>query len=196
MRARMALRYSDIQLELREVALSHKPPELLAISPKATVPVLVLPGATVLDESLDIMRWALTHSDPQNWLQVEQASAMDSLINENDETFKLHLDHYKYAERFPEHTALHYRQQAEVFLTVLESRLQNNSCLFGSTTSIADIALLPFIRQFAHVDIRWFDSAPYPHLRHWLNHWLNSDLFLSIMQKHPRWEVHQPPVIF
>jgi len=206
MRARMAIRYSNIRVELREVALSNKPTALLQASPKATVPVLVCPDGLVLDESLDIMRWALKHNDPQNWLQISHDNAVSnesttditrdivSLITENDNHFKIHLDHYKYADRFPEHSPLHYRQQAEVFLESLERRLCTHSFLMNETASLADIALFPFVRQFAHVDLNWFDSAPYPKLRNWLNSWLTSTLFLSIMHKHPCWEKHQSTI--
>jgi len=196
MRARMAIRYSQIQVELREVTLNNKPTELILASPKATVPVLICPDGTILDESIDIMHWALQHSDPQNWLPNEHLSSISSLIKINDEQFKLHLDHYKYADRYPAQSPLHYRQQGEVFLQSLELRLQSHAYLIAQTLSLADIALMPFIRQFAHVDINWFNAAPYPQLRHWLNSGLNSDLFLSSMHKYPRWQPHQPPVIF
>jgi len=192
MRARMAIRCSEIQIELREVVLNNKPPELLQASPKATVPVLVKPNGEVLEQSLDIMYWALNHNDPQNWLHPNatpnSASDLASLIHENDSHFKTHLDHYKYADRFPAHSPLHYRQQGEQFLAQLENRLQNQDFLCGPSASLADIALLPFIRQFAHVDIDWFNSAPYPKLINWLNNGLASDLFHAIMHKYPAWK--------
>ena len=207
MRARMAIRYSNIQVELREVALSNKPTALLQVSPKATVPVLVCPDGTVLDESLDIMHWALKLNDPQNWRHINPANAatnditssitsdtssdIASLISENDNHFKIHLDHYKYADRFPEHSPLYYRQQAEVFLASLERRLNTHSFLLNESASLADTALFPFVRQFAHVDLNWFDSAPYPKLRNWLSNWQTSEIFLSIMHKHPGWDKHQ-----
>jgi len=196
MRARMAIRYSNIQVELREVALKNKPPALLQVSAKATVPVLVCQDGTVLDESLDIMHWALMQNDPQNWLQIDHTSDITSLIRDNDQHFKTHLDHYKYADRYPEHSPLYYRQQAEPFMTALEQRLCNQPFLISESASLADIALLPFVRQFAHVDLNWFESAPYPKLRSWLNDWLSSDLFLSIMHKYPCWEEHQPAITF
>jgi len=196
MRARMALRYSNIQIELREISLKNKPSALLQASAKATVPVLVCSDGTVLDESLDIMRWALKHNDPQNWLKIDHANAslITSLISENDQQFKTHLDHYKYADRFPEHSPLYYRQQAEPFISSLERRLCSQPFLISESASLADIALFPFIRQFAHVDINWFESAPYPKLRSWLSNWQTSELFLSIMHKYPCWEKHQPAI--
>ncbi len=192
----MAIRYSATQVELREIALNNKPPELLQASPKATVPVLLTPGGLVIDESLDIMRWALTQHDPQNWLQLDSSTTIESLIHTNDQYFKAHLDHYKYADRYPEHSPLYYRQQGETFLSSLELCLRDHTFLTGSCASLADIALFPFIRQFAYVDIEWFNSAPYPCLRSWLDKWLNSDLFIAIMHKQPAWQKHQPPVIF
>lgn len=199
MRARLAIRYSNIKLELREVDLKNKPPALLQISAKATVPVLVTTQNSVIDESLDIMQWALAQSDPRNWLQSSHKVEIDSLIKQNDSEFKTHLDHYKYADRFPGQSISFYRQQGEHFLQQLEQRLIRQPFLINNTASIADVALFPFIRQFAHVDIQWFESSPYPKLRQWLNNWLESELFLSIMQKHPYWSSdlaeQQTPVI-
>lgn len=200
MRARMAIHCSQIKVELREILLKDKPAALLAASAKATVPVLVLTDGVVIDESLDIMYWALNINDPQHWLSFPQEQ-IESLIRENDIIFKIHLDHYKYAERFPEHTSLHYRQQGEVFLQQLETRLHKHSFLLGDTVSLADIALFPFIRQFAYVDINWFDNSSYTELIKWLHNWLNHTLFLNVMSKYPQWDEQllpkdSPPVIF
>lgn len=186
MRARMALRYCGIEIEIREITLKAKPAHMLAVSPKGTVPVLVLPDGSVIDESLDIMRWALTQRDSEHWLQDEAASLR--LIAENDGEFKQALDRYKYAVRFPEQPAEAYRQEGERFLTKLEGRLQLHDYLLGISPRLADIAIFPFVRQFAGVDPNWFESAPYPALRRWLQRWIASPLFDAIMQKHPTWE--------
>lgn len=185
MRARMALRYSGIETELREIALKQKPAHMLALSPKATVPVLVLEEGAVIDESLDIMRWALARHDPQGWLQDEALST--ALIAENDGSFKQTLDRYKYAVRFPEQPAAVYRAAGERFLVALESRLQLTRYLLGDQPRLADIAIFPFVRQFAGVDPVWWEAAAYPALRAWLAGWAGSQLFESVMQKHEVW---------
>jgi glutathione S-transferase len=179
MRARMALRYAGIDVEIREISLKEKPPELLAASPKATVPVLILSDGSVIDESLDIMRWALKQHDPDNWL-IKDSTA---LIEENDSSFKRALDRYKYAVRFPEHPQESYRAEGELFLAKLEQRLQQHAYLFGDAPCMADIAIFPFIRQFAGVNSVWFEIAPYPCLRAWLNRLVTGELFLRVMEK-------------
>lgn len=196
MRARMAIRYSGIPLELREVALKHKPAAMIAASPKATVPVLLLNDGRVIDESIDIMHWALEQNDPDNWLANDYRQQTESIIRTNDNVFKIHLDHYKYFERFPEHPQPVYRQKGEAFLQQLEDRLQNNRYLCSNQVSIADIAIFPFIRQFAYVDIDWFKQSGYTHLIAWLDNWLNSELFNSIMQKYPIWNEQSVDIIF
>ena len=186
MRARMALVASGAVVELREVLLKAKPPELVAASPKATVPVLVLSDGRVVEESLDVMQWALVQSDPLGWLE---GNALDSdWISECDSDFKHWLDRYKYAERYPEHTADQYRNNAEVFIQKLEDRLSVSDWMGGEAAHAVDVALFPFIRQFAGVDPSWWQSAPYPSVRRWLENWLNSALFSAIMAKYPRWE--------
>jgi len=191
-RTRMAIAYSGIPVELREVVLKDKPAELLQASPKATVPVLILPNGTVLDESRDIMHWALNQHDPNRWLKYPN----NALIHTNDESFKSSLDCYKYAERFPEQDQKYYRSQAEVFLQTLESRLEQQAFLTDDDISITDIAIFPFIRQFAHVDLTWFEAAPYPQLQRWLQYHLQSKLFLSVMQKYPAWQPSHKITIF
>ncbi|VAW66858.1 Glutathione S-transferase domain protein [hydrothermal vent metagenome] len=199
-RARLAIRYSQLQVELREIELKNKPAELLQASAKATVPVLILNEQTVIDESLDIMHWSLHQYDPENWLQTSHNKKINFLIQHNDAQFKIDLDHYKYADRFPLHAPHYYRQQGERFLIQLEKRLNQHQFLINHCVSIADIALFPFIRQFAYVDIKWFETSPYPKLRSWLSYWLESELFLSIMKKHPVWQSstkNKPhPIIF
>jgi len=195
----MALRYSDIRVELREVALGNKPAAMLQASPKGTVPVLVDTDGAVIDESLDIIYWSLKQNDPHHWLQNPHQTKINTLIQQNDGQFKIDLDHYKYSDRFPENSQCFYRQQGERFLIQLEQRLSHQSFLISNTVSLADVALLPFIRQFALVDIQWFESSPYPALRRWLTHWLESELFLSVMLKQAFWpenhQQHAAPVI-
>jgi len=195
MRARMALRSSAIELQLREVVLKNKPVAMLEASSKATVPVLVLNDGTVIDESLEIMLWSLRQNDPLNLLSAND-SETQSLIRTNDNIFKIHLDHYKYSERFPEHTKLHYRQKGEEFLNQLNQKLKQQAFLLNNKPTLADIAIFPFIRQFAHVDIKWFENSHYSSLSNWLNYWLDNELFLGVMSKYPQWEEGQEPVIF
>ncbi|WP_095155684.1 glutathione S-transferase [Pseudomonas sp. Irchel 3E13] len=183
MRARLALRYAGVAVRVEEVSLKAKPAEMLALSPKGTVPVLSVDGR-VLEESLDIMRWALAQNDPQDWLLKDGPSAaIEQLIVRNDSEFKVHLNHYKYAERYPEQSREHYRRQAEVILADLEQRLSERAYLLASHPSLADAALLPFIRQFAGVEPQWFAEAPYPRLRAWLQGWLESELFKAVMAR-------------
>ncbi|PTT29555.1 glutathione S-transferase [Pseudomonas sp. HMWF021] len=181
MRARMALRYSGVPVEIVEVSLKAKPAEMLAISPKGTVPVLDADGR-VIDESLEIMRWALAQNDPDNWL-LGGDSRIAELIEANDQVFKVHLNRYKYAERYPEQPMEVYRAEGAVFLQSLNELLTGRDYLLTEHPSLADIALLPFVRQFAHVDREWFAQTPYVQLQAWLQRFLESDLFTSIMKK-------------
>lgn len=199
MRARMAIAVSAVVVELREVDLRSKPVEMLAASPKATVPVLVLEDKTVIDESLGIMHWALNQNDPEHWLDSfsdEQQNRMADLIEENDTHFKQQLDHYKYADRFPAQSQEYYRSQGEDFLKKLNKRLQHTACLFGDRLSLADIAIFPFIRQFAHVDKKWFESTEYSHLQQWLAVLLESETFSVAMQKFDIWRPNGQVVLF
>ena len=193
MRARMALRYAGIDAEIREIELRNKPLHMIQLSPKATVPVLLLESGEVLEESLDIMRWALQQRDADGWRlpgDREKRDAMEALILVNDREFKQALDRYKYPERYPDFPIEHYRQQGEVFLHMLEDHLLVSACLFGDALSMADIAIFPFIRQFAGVDSAWFNDAPYPRLRGWLEARVQSTLFTDVMQKNPVWIAH------
>lgn len=196
MRARMALHYSDCRVQLREVALKNKPDALLTISSKGTVPVLLCDDGQVIDESLDIMHWALQQADPDHWSQAQYQTEVANLIEINDTVFKNHLDHYKYADRHPEFSQLEYRQQGEIFLQQLEQRLQKQAYLISEQISLGDVAIFPFIRQFAHVDIGWFEQAPYPRLRAWLYQWMESTLFQSVMQKYTPWRAGDTPLTF
>ena len=184
MRARLAITYAGIEVEHREILLKAKPQAMLNVSPKGTVPVLVLEGGQVIDESLDIMLWALQQHDPKDWLS-HQAQAL-TLIDINDNTFKPWLDKYKYAERFPEHSKAYYRKQGETFLQTLETLLAQHTFLHASQPSLADYAIFPFIRQFAFVDKTWFEQT-YPKLQAWLSQHLQSSLFEKIMAKQPLW---------
>jgi len=178
MRARMALRYSGVAVQIHEVSLKAKPAEMLAASPKGTVPVLVLQDR-VIDESLDIMRWALACNDPEGWL----AADGEDLIIVNDGVFKQALNRYKYADRYPEQPMAYYRDQGCEFLQILESRLAAAPWLGGEQRGLADIAIAPFIRQFRGVDPDWFGQAPYPRVRAWIETIIESDLFTSIMAR-------------
>lgn len=184
MRARMALYCSGIEVEIREISLKEKPRHMLAVSPKGTVPVLVLNDGRVIDQSLDIMLWALKQRDVDDWLNVNMPQAI-ALIEVNDGMFKQSLDRYKYAIRFPEHPAQYYRSEGEQFLQQLESQLARQKFLMCDRPSFADIAIFPFIRQFAAVDETWFQTSAYSQLKNWLQYWLNSDLFAQIMVKYP-----------
>lgn len=184
MRARLALAYTGIEIEHREIELKKKPQAMLNASPKGTVPVLVLEDGEVIAQSLDIMLWALQINDSKHWLKSNQPSA---LIVENDSSFKQALDYYKYAVRFPEKPIEHYRKQGELFLSKLEQALAQHDYLQGNQPCIEDYAIFPFIRQFAFVDKAWFDQAPYPKLQSWLNKHLQSPLFSTIMSKHAVW---------
>lgn len=199
MRARLAITISGIQVELREVVLRNKPAALLQASPKGTVPVLITAENHIIEESLDIMHWALKQSDPDNWLldsKHEAYRTSQSLITNNDGDFKYWLDRYKYADRFPEHSEQYYRQQAEKTLVLLEQQLQLNGCLISARLTLADMAILPFIRQFAAVNSDWFQSAPYPLVRNWLTDFCHSALFQAVMLKYPAWQSSDPITLF
>ena len=186
-RARMAIAESGICVELREVVLRNKPPAMLKISPKGTVPVLQLQNGSVIDESLDIMVWALKQKNKNNWMQPDLASEIFALIDFNDGEFKYFLDRYKYADRYPEQTQMFYRKKGEIFLAVLEKKLNRHPFLFGDQFSLADAAIFPFIRQFANVDPGWFECSEYRALGNWLKQHLESPLFLSVMKKYDPW---------
>jgi len=186
MRARMALQKSGTKLELREIELRDKPAHMLEISPKGTVPVLQISDDKVLDESLDIMRWALCQKDPDNWLMETDESR--ELIARNDGAFKEALDRYKYPDRFPD-DCLDARDNGLVFLQTLNARLETSPQLVGSNITITDIAIFPFIRQFMGVDRGWSDKLPLPALHKWLLDHIQSPLFKTIMVKYKPWLV-------
>lgn len=197
-RARMAIRYAQIRVELREIQLKNKPREMLDCSPKGTVPVLVLENGQVIDESMDIIHWALSIQDPDNWALTQsdkERQLANQLIQQNDTDFKLWLDHYKYADRHPEKPAYYYRTEGEIYLKRLNELLSQHLYLVGNQISYADIAILPFIRQFAFVDINWFEQSPYPALQKWLNNLLHTDLFTKVMLKYKPWNREQKVIL-
>lgn len=188
-RARLAIMVSGVTVEAREVELRNKPQAMLDISAKGTVPVLQLADGSVIDESLDIMRWALGFSDPQHWLNTDREWLAEaaSLINENDGSFKQLLDRYKYPARSQSTTsgldAVHYRDEAGVFLRRLGSRLATQPFLMGASMSLPDAAIFPFVRQFAQVDKAWFDRAHKGPLAQWLHALVGSPMFIAVMRK-------------
>jgi glutathione S-transferase len=196
MRARMAIAIAGVIVELREIELRDKPETMLVVSPKGTVPVLQLENGTVIDQSLDIMFWALRQNDSEHWLKSSWLQNAEQLIRRNDEEFKYYLDRYKYADRYPAYTQIYYRQQGELFLTDLETRLNHNQFLCGNHFAMADAAIVPFIRQFAAVDSDWFENSPYSAVKQWLNSFLTSKLFEIVMTKYHPWKPCNRPLIF
>ena len=236
MRARLAIYKSKQIVELRDVVLNNKPAEMLAASPKATVPILVLSSSKttyseeeegeasnessskVIDESVDIMLWALGESDPNNLLRAEtlnsagllssaglinseadpstQLTEILSLINRFDQEFKLCLEAYKCAKRYHEPNLLACRQACEVYIQDLEQRLNSHEYLIDENESMADIALLPFIRQFARIERQWYLQSPYPQVKRWLKQYLQSVMFTKVMAKFPLWSLDQKVIEF
>ncbi len=195
-RARMALKYASITCELREIALRNKPKEMISISKKGTVPVLQLINGEVIDESLDIMLWALQRADPDNWLNIEHQDAM-LLIEKNDNQFTQYLDRYKYFQRYPGKPQIYYRERAEKFVVLLETNLKehNGIGLVSNHISLADVAIFPFIKQFAHVDWEWFCNSQYENLISWLFKFEKSELFLLVMKKYKLWQENNDVVL-
>lgn len=189
MRARLAIASSEQVCELREVVLRNKPQAMLKASPKGTVPVLQLPDGTVVDESLDIMLWALERHDPQRWLTPPTGTPaqMMALISHNDNDFKGHLDRYKYPQRFELISGIDNRDAGAQWLYALDDRLQSHPYLFGDRPCLADMAIAPFVRQYAHTDRDWFWGQNWPALIGWLDNFLNSALFAAIMHKYAPW---------
>jgi glutathione S-transferase len=183
----MALAYSGIAVEIREISLREKPASLLAISPKGTVPVLQSDDL-VIEQSYDIMKWALEQSDPDHWLTAETESVIDEWVEKNDGPFKKLLDQYKYPDRYPDISIEETLNQAtSLFLGPTNEQLKKSAYLLGPKISLADIAIFPFVRQFAMVDPEWIDESGLNSLKQWLNEYLESPLFLSVMKKYPTW---------
>lgn len=195
----MAIYYSGVNVELREILLKDKPKQMLEASPKGTVPVLELTGGKVIEESRDVIFWALSQNDPDNWYQAlagDRQGEIEFLINRNDMDFKPWLDKYKYAVGYPEHSQEYYRTSAEVYLADLDARLSASKYLMGDQLTVADIAIFPFIRQFAFVDKAWFDQTKYTALRLWLEALLDSKLFNAVMTKYQPWREGDRVIIF
>lgn len=188
----MAVAVSGVEVELREVVLRDKPPEMLAASPKGTVPVLQLQDGTVIDESLDIMRWALGKNDPERWLE----HVDDDLIAANDGPFKHALDRYKYPHRYGLPDGLAHREAGLVHLSALDGLLSDKPFLGGNSSAFTDIATFPFVRQFAATDQSWFDAQPLPALQIWLKTLLASALFDRIMVRYSQWTAANPMTRF
>ncbi|HAT1720788.1 TPA: glutathione S-transferase [Legionella pneumophila] len=188
-RARMALKYAGIGVGIREVKLSNKPIELIMASEKATVPVLVTDSGKVIDESLDIMLWALEQSDPDNWLKPDSQQQIFNLIQQNDFEFKPILDSYKYPQTSEVGDPLFYRKQALIFLDELNTKLLNSQYLLSDKPCLADIAIFPFIRQFCMVDKDWFMQSKFKRLIFWLEFFLESPIFITVMKKYSPWKV-------
>ena len=198
MRARSAIAISSQACELREVVLRNKPAALLQVSAKGTVPVLVVRDGLVIEQSLDIMLWALQQNDPAHWLDptLQDIHAMLALIAECDGQFKHHLDRYKYPQRYGNENGDEHRAQAGQWINTLEARLCDAPYLFGAHAALADMAIAPFVRQFAHTDLDWFQAQRWPKVQGWLQAWCDSDLFDCIMTKYAPWEPGAPAVRF
>lgn len=192
MRARLALVSAGIETELREIVLRDKAPEFLESSPKGTVPVVVA-GDTIIEESLDIMHWALNRVDPEGWLDFPDDG--NALIEECDGPFKTALDRYKYQNRHDSDPELE-RENGAVFLRKLDAMLSAVPYLYGDTPRLPDMAIVTFVRQFANTDRIWFDAQDWPHLRDWLDRFTESERFARIMQKYPKWQAGDPVTVF
>ena len=199
MRARIAIFKAKQPVLLRDIVLSDKPNEMIVVSPKATVPVLVVNPDVVIDESLDIMLWALKNTDPQDLLHQEDDAnllSMLALIELFDTKFKACLNKYKCAKRYRENNVEQCRQDCQYYINLLEERLTQHTFLFSDKESLADIALLPLIRQFAKVERQWFLNAGYPNLQKWLSCYLQSPMFTKVMSKYDLWLTHKEDVLF
>ena len=196
MRARMAIHISDQRCELREVLLRDKPPSMLQYSAKGTVPVLILQDGKVIDESLDVIDWALNLNDPDDWQRSKDKEKTKELIKINDGEFKYHLDRYKYSKRYDNEDPEFHRKKCLEFIESINNELNNSEYIFDDNISYADIVLLPFIRQFRIADIEWFDSLPYDNLKKWLSSFLDSSLLNSIMKKYDLWKEGDKSIVF
>ncbi|PKG86385.1 glutathione S-transferase [Colwellia sp. 75C3] len=199
MRARLAIFKAKQTVLLRDLVLSNKPAEMIAVSPKGTVPVIVLANGTVIEESLEVMLWALQETDPNDLLDCQNESALSDmlmLINEFDSDFKTCLEAYKCAKRYQEDNVVECREVCQLYIQQLEQRLTAHSFLMSNKESLADIALIPFIRQFARIERQWYLQSPYPMVRQWLNGYLQSPVFTKVMAKHPLWVDEPQDVLF
>ena len=191
MRARLALLLSEQAIIIRAITLKDKPQAMLEASPKGTVPVLVLADGSVIEESMDIMLWALEQSDPNHLLPKEKPEAQQAviqLIQRGDDEFKHPLEQYRAAKRYHRDSEVQWREQCEAFIEELEQRLSANGYFVGNSVSLADYSFIPFMRQFGRVDRKWFAKAPYPKVKAWLSTQLQSQLYAKMMTKHPIWQ--------
>ncbi|WP_232775132.1 MULTISPECIES: glutathione S-transferase [unclassified Shewanella] len=199
MRARLAIYASGQQVQLRDLVLSNKPAEMLEVSPKGTVPVLVTSNGQVIEESLEVMLWAFEQSDPDDFLDKANQNVLDEMLGIIaifDNEFKGHLEHYRAAKRYHEPTLPEHREACESYLVQLEQRLCQQEYLMSDKPTIVDLALVPFIRQFARVERQWYLQSPYPKLRQWLNTYLQSRMFSKVMTKYPMWLDSKEVVVF
>lgn len=196
-RARMALLFNKQSFIVREVSLKNKPKDLLEISPKATVPVMLLADGSVIEESIHIMHWAFEKGEIANnhKMHENEILVIEQLISENDGPFKYILDRYKYPNRYPNEQNKNWQQQADKFLSKLEMFLQHNKYLFGNNIAIEDLAIMPFVRQFKMVDEDWFNGAPYPKVNEWLNSLIENDVFKKVMNKYEPWKTGDKKII-
>ena len=192
----MAIHISGQRCELREVLLRDKPPSMLEYSAKGTVPVLILQDGKVIDESLDVIDWALNLNDPDDWQRSKDKEKTKELIKINDGEFKYHLDRYKYSKRYDNEDPEFHRKRCLKFIESINNELNNSEYIFDDNISYADIVLLPFIRQFRIADIEWFDSLPYDNLKKWLSSFLGSSLLNSIMKKYDLWKEGEKSIVF
>ena len=202
MRARLAVKSSGMRVELREILLRDKPAAFIAASAKATVPVLVLPDGTVIDESREVMGWALAQADPEGWLTDGDKAGLEAYLDRLDGPFKTDLDRYKYASRYAKtdtdksEIALAHRQSGAAFIAELEAVLQKQPALAGPALGLRDFATLPFIRQFRIADPIWFDAQNWPAVHKWLTAFLTSARFEAVMAKYSPWQEGSEPVLF
>jgi len=199
MRARMGLLLAEQKVMLRDIVMTNIPGEMVAVSAKGTVPVLLFDDGSVIDESLDIMLWALKQSDPNNLLsdlEENTFSDMMDFIRRNDSEFVEALNKYKAASRYHDVDEVYCRQHCEVFINDLEQRLMKYDFLMGAMPCLADYAILPFIRQFSRVDRKWYLQAPYPKLQKWLDKHYQNPMFSKAMKKYPQWLDNKEPIVF
>ena len=199
MRARLGLLLAQQRVMLRDIVMTNIPKEMIEASPKGEVPVLVLNDGTVIDESIDIMRWALKINDPQDLLYKNHPNLVEEIqcfIEQNDNEFVEALKKYKAASRYHDDTEVERRKECEVFIKDIESRLSKQEFIFGNVPSLADYAILPFIRQFSRVDRKWYLQSPYTKLRSWLEQHYQNPLFSKAMKKYPQWLEKREKVVF
>jgi glutathione S-transferase len=199
MRSRLAILHAQQTVVLRDIDMNNKPEEMLSISPKGTVPVLRLSDGLVIDESIDVMVWALTQSDPNNLLYSHDKNsliAMLELIKNNDINFVGALQKYRAASRYHDNNETEFRDMCCEWLREIELRLSQHAYIMGETPSLVDYAILPFIRQFSRVDKKWYAQAPFPYLRSWLVNHYNDSTFSKAMVSYPKWSIDSDPIIF